>query len=197
MKRARSASRVGILLMVAVGVAVLAAISFVAMYCFSIWEHEWYFASYKHEMKFVGTKGKDGRIEYFSVRIGGNNAQAISAECELEFHWKGQKYLVRELGLDDLAEMGVSAKSNTYTPSDVMTGFLGGKDDRNQDYGVEFYFRSGRIYHFYARYSAHNNVACPFMLSLSQRPPVSFPIGEEQLQKSFGVPDSVVAVPGH
>lgn len=199
MKWASRASHVGLLLKVAVGFAVLVAISLIAIYCYFyfVWEHEWYHAYYKHEIEFVGKKGKDGRVEYFSVRVESPNAQAICAECELEFHWKGQKYLVRELGLNDLAEMGISAESNTWSPDGVIMGFLGGKDDRHQDYGVEFYFRNGRIYHFYARYSAHNNVACPFMISQSQRQPVSFPIGEEQLQKSFGVPDSVVAVPGH
>lgn len=196
MKPAISASPVRTLVKATIGIAVTAAIIFIAMSLPSGMGHEWYHATYEHKTEFVGTKGKDGRIEYFSVRVGGDNAQAISTECELEFHWQGQKYRVSELELNDLTKMGISAKSNTRLPDGVMTACIGGKDDSHQDYGVEFYFRNGQIYHFYARHSAHNKVACPFMISIPQQQPVSFPLVDEQLRSTFGVPVSVVAVPG-
>ena len=196
MKWPGSASRVGLLLKAAIGVAVMAAISFIAMSCCSVWGNKWYYATYKHEIQFVGTNGQDGQVEYFSVRGGGHNAQAIPAECELAFHWKGQKYLVRELGLDDLARMGIGAESTTGDPHGIMTAFLAGKDDRHRDFGVEFHFRNGRIYHFYAWHSPRSTVGCPFMISIAHQQPVPFPLSDDQLQKSFGVPESVVAVRG-
>jgi hypothetical protein len=196
MKWASSASRVVLLLKAAMGVALVAAISLIAMSCCSVWGNKWYYAAYKHEIQFVGTKGQDGQVEYFSVRVGGHNAQAIPAECELEFHWKGKKYLIREVELNDLAKMGVGAESTTGDTRGVVTAFLAGKDDSHRDFGVEFHFRNGRIYHFYAWHSSSSTVACPFMISIAHQQPVPFPLRDEQLQKSFGAPESVVAVRG-
>lgn len=157
--------------------------------------HYWYHATCDSGAKFVGAKGKKGDIEYFSVRVGDDrNAEESPAECDLQLHWSERAYLVRETGLDDLAEMGIATNDNPDTG--ITTASFAGADDRYQDYGVGFSFRNGRPNSFYATHSSHNGVSCPFMLSAPGRQPVRFPITEDQLRESFCEPESVVGVPG-
>lgn len=170
------------------------AVAFIA--CLPGLGNTWYCATYAQSgMRFVGARSKETRqIEYFSVRVGGHDAVAFPIECPLMFHWRGREYLVRELVVNDLGKMGI--QSDPAEGDGIVRAFIGGDDSNRQDYGVEFYFRNGRLFHFYARQSAQNGVACPFRISDSGRGPVAFPVAENQLEKSFGAPDSVAAVPG-
>lgn len=165
----------------------------VEYYASGSWNYR-YYATYDNGVEFRGAKGKKGRIEYSSVRVGDRDADAISAECDLQLHWSERAYLVRETGLDDLAEMGIATNDNPDTG--ITTASFAGADDRYQDYGVGFSFRNGRPNSFYATHSSHNGVPCPFMLSVPGRQPVRFPIVEDQLRETFGEPKSVFGVPG-
>ena len=155
--------------------------------------HYWYHATCDSGVKFVGAKGKKGDIEYFSVRVGDDrNAEESPAECDLQFHWNGRVYLVRDIGLAELAEMGASTEE---TETGITEAFMN-KANEFPDSSVEFSLKDGRLYHFYAFHSAHNGRVCPFMLSAPGRQPVRFPITEDQLRESFCEPESVVGVPG-
>ena len=156
-----SDSRVSLILTTSLGAAVMAALLLVVTSCCLVSENKWYYATYKPEIQFVGATGENGHVEYFSVRVGSHNAQAVPVAGDFEFHWKGHKYLIRELRLDDLAGMGIGPESIISGPDGVTRAFIGGLDASNQDFGVELYFKNGSIYQFYARHSAQNGVVCP------------------------------------
>ena len=169
------------------------ALALVSLSCLYVFGTEWHTALYKQGVEFKGHKDRHGRIGWFSVRVGGDDVQAISAECKLEFYWKGRRYLVREIGLDDLAEMGITPTQNDYDDdSGVTEAFVGGNSGKKQDFVVEFYFRNGRLHHFYA----WSTGVCPFMISIEGHQPAPLPFDDGQLRKSCGVPDHVVSFPG-
>jgi hypothetical protein len=154
--------------------------------------NQWYYANYEQNMEFVGAWVKKGRIEYSSVQCGDRDAEAIPADCDLQFHWNGRVYLVREIGLAELAEMGASTED---LGNGITEAFMN-KQDRFPHSGMEFYLKNGRLCGFYAHHYSHKRAVCPFMLSVPGRQPVLFPIAEDQLRESFGEPESVVGVPG-
>lgn len=187
-------SRLCLIPKIVVSIVLMAIMCCVAITIFLLSESQWYYATYKHDVVFMGEKKGGGQIVYFAVRIGGHDGQAIPDKCGLELHWRGQRYLVREIGLNDLDLMGI--KQRAVTPEGNVMAFVGGNDEGNQDFCIEMYFVNGKIYHFYARHNPCSTVACPFLISINHQHPVSFPLKHQQLQENFGVPESVIAVVG-
>jgi hypothetical protein len=190
-----SVLRASLLARAVFGIVVIALLSLIIV-SLSLPYTNWYYTTYKHGIQFVGAKNKNGQIEYFSVRVGGLDAQAIPAECDLVFHLKGEKYLIREIELNDVAEMDVDLTTITNDADGITRASIAGNDTRHQDFVVEFHFANGRIYHFYAWHSSISKTVCPFMFSNAQQNPISLPIGEQDMQKCLGIPESVVVVPG-
>lgn len=170
----------------------MVALALVSVSCLCIFGTEWHSALYTQGVKFTGNKDRHGNIQWFSVRVGGDDVQVISAECKLEFCWKGRRYPVREIGLDDLAGMGIAPTHDDYGDSGVTKAFVGGNTGKHPDFGVEFYFRNGRLQDFYA----WSTGVCPFMISIEGHQPAPLPFDDGQLRKSCGEPDHVVSFPG-
>jgi hypothetical protein len=147
-------------------------------------------------MEFVGHKSvKHQNVKYFSVRAGGHHAVSISETCPLVFHWNNKAYKVNALTISQLAESGVQVDSAGNNGLDDVTAFIDDGED-HQKYGVEFYFKNGRIYHFYAWYNVDSLEACPFQISSFGHDAVAFPVDSKDMKRIFGEPDSVAEVLG-
>ncbi len=151
---------------------------------------QWVTAHYPGGTEFIGVRKRErAPTTYFSVRVESKKGQSLPAACRLILHWRGQDFVVREITPAKLVAAGIEVNR--------QWGFVGGEDGMNQDYGIEFYFRSNRIQEFYARHSVNSSVQCPFELSVPGGDRFRFPLSEDELKEHFGEPESITAFWGH
>jgi hypothetical protein len=98
---------------------------------------------------------------------------------------------------DTAAAAGIILQPTDYRPPGSLSGFIGGADDQNRDYGIEFYFNNKRLTEFYARHNEKSSVPCPFLVGAEGKTAIAFPISEGKLEEAFGKPESISADWGH
>jgi hypothetical protein len=178
-----------------ISLLVLTVVSVSISACDFFFAKSWYLASYPFGVRLVGTEDRDrGGVGYFSIRVGDPNSDSIAAGCPLVFHWRGARYMVCEIHPNDVGLMGASVEETTEGGDRMHKAFLVGGEGR--DYVVEFYFRNERIYHFYGWHRRPDPAICPFGLSFGSNEIIRLPVKGGDMQRAFGAPDSVVAIPG-
>ena len=161
-------------------------------------EVQWVTADYPGGVEFIGVrKNEKSPITFFSVRVKGQNEGSISSACPLIFHWREQAVAVADITTSKLIAMNIETEPVDYLGPEWSSAFIGGADEQNTDYGVEFELKNDRIVEFYAHHNWRSSTACPFKLSFQGNLPVSFPLTEAQLNKAFGKPSHIIAVWGH
>jgi len=146
-------------------------------------------AKYDGGMQFIGKRSDEKAPPiYFSVRVKNENGEPITSDCPLVLHWKGHLISVYLITPEILDAMGIAVAQSDYKGPEWKFGFIGG-GDQNRDYAIEFHLRNDRLVEFYARHNSSS--PCPFQLSRLDRPPVTFPLSEAQLEMAFGKPRNV------
>jgi hypothetical protein len=166
--------------------------------CHRLFEVQWVHAFYGQGVEFIGMRTAESRpVTYFSVRIKNADDTPIDATCPIAFVGSDWQSPVSELTTNLLSSHGIRLRTQDYAGPDAVSAFIGGADDQNRDYGVEFHFRGSRIVQFYARHNWKSAVRCPFQLASRGKEPVRFPLSEAQLVAAFGKPARVEVVWGH
>lgn len=152
-------------------------------------------AKYDGGMEFLGTRDNEqSPTKYFSVRVKNANGQPMTPERAVVLHWQEQAIPIFKMTSTDLQTLGIVVKQPDYKGPEWKHGFVGG-EDQNRDWGMEFNLRDDRLVEFYAR---HNSSApCPFQLTNGERPPVAFPLSENELERTFGQPKAITWFWGH
>lgn len=158
---------------------------------------KWKFAIYDDLLEFTGSVKEDGSIAFFNVRLGNHESNKIDKSSKFIFYWNEKKYILCDLKESDLVEMGAVTKLNEIGNQIITSSFLSDLNESNPNYGVEFYFRDGDIYYFYAWKNPENSLSCPFKISMNNNTPISFPFKIDELEKAFGKPRSIVSVKAH
>lgn len=159
---------------------------------------QWVHAQYPRGVEFIGMrKNESAPTTYFSVRAKGTNRQPIPADCWLTLHWQGKSLRVADISASNLVAAGIQPRPQDYKGPEAEFAFIGGADDQNRDYGIEFHLESKHIIEFYARHNWRSAIPCPFELSGSNGDRIRFPFGETELKKYFGEPESITGVWGY
>jgi hypothetical protein len=157
-------------------------------------EVQWVHARYAHGVEFIGVRNSEtGPTSYFSVRIKGFDGGVIDPECPVVLTWSGKKWKIADLTPESAAEAGIVLEPTLHPPPGSLIGFIGGADDQNRDYGIEFYFSNDRLTEFYARHNDNSSVPCPFLLEAEGKIATAFPISEGKLEEVFGKPENTSA----
>lgn len=163
-----------------------------------ILEVQWVNAEYPHGTQFIGVrKNNDAPTTYFSVRVKDANNQQISRDCQLILHWQDSSFLIKDITASNLIAAGITPKPSDYGESGSAFAFIGGTNNQNRDYGIEFHLKSDRVTEFYARHDRKSSIKSPFELSVSGGQRVRFPLTEAELIAAFGKPMSITARWGH
>lgn len=152
-------------------------------------------ARYNGGVEFLGNRDNEqSPTKYFSVRVKNGNGQPITSDCTVVLHWQEQAISIHRMTSSDLQSLGIVVKQPDYKGPEWKHGFVGG-GDQNRDWGMEFNMRDDRLVEFYAQ---HNSSApCPFQLSNGERPPMAFPLSENELERTFGHPKAITWFWGH
>ncbi len=150
-------------------------------------------ASYPDRIELLGRPDSKG-ARFFSIRVVETSTkEPVPSKCPLLFHWRGQVYRVAQITPDLARRMGAEVHPRDYGPPNGESGFIGGYDAQNRDFGVEFSFKDSRLIGFYARF--HRDADCPFGISFEGRPIARFHFDTNQLESSFGKPARVEEFP--
>lgn len=152
-------------------------------------------AKYDGGVEFLGTRNDEhSPTTFFSVRVKNANEQPMTPKCAVVLHWQEQAIPIHKMASADLQTLGIVVEQPDYKGPEWKHGFIGG-GDQNRDWGMEVKMRDDRLVEFYAR---HNSSApCPFQLSNGERPPVAFPLSENELKRTFGQPKAIAWFWGH